>query len=81
MSEKINNDVQSMSFEAALNELEKIVQNLERGEVALEESIRAYERGETLKAHCADLLKAAEDKVEKIRIARDGTASGSEPLE
>ena len=47
----------------------------------LEESIRIYERGEALKKHCDTLLKSAEDKVEKIRIGRDGQPAGTEPLD
>lgn len=47
----------------------------------LEESIRIYERGEALKKHCDMLLKSAEDKVEKIRIGRDGQPVGTEPLD
>ena len=47
----------------------------------LEESIRIYERGEALKVHCDRLLRAAEDKVEKIRLSREGTAAGVEPLD
>ena len=74
-------DIKSLSFEAALDELETIVSGLERGDVALEKSIEAYERGEKLKNHCAALLKAAEDKVEKIRVGADGTAKGTEPLD
>jgi exodeoxyribonuclease VII small subunit len=81
MTENINTDIKAMSFESALAELEKIVSDLERGEVALEESIRRYERGEALKVHCAALLQAAEDKVEKIRLSRDGKPLGTEPLE
>ena len=74
-------DVSKLSFEQALDELEKIVNSLERGDVALDESIKIYEQGEALKSHCATLLKAAEDKVEKIRVGADGTAKGSEPLD
>ena len=74
-------DVADLTFEEALDQLEKIVGDLERGDVALEESIKIYERGESLKKHCAKLLKAAEDKVEKIRVGADGTAKGSEPLD
>jgi exodeoxyribonuclease VII small subunit len=66
-----------MSFEQALEALEKIVENLERGDVPLDQSIRIYERGEALKAHCDRLLKAAEDKVEKIRLSRDGKPAGT----
>lgn len=79
--EKPNADISAMSFEQALDLLEKIVDNLERGDVPLEESIRIYERGEALKAHCDRLLKAAEDKVEKIRLGRDGKPAGTEPLD
>ena len=76
-----NADVKSMSFETALKELESIVGNLERGDVELEQSIKIYERGEALKAHCSALLKAAEDKVEKIKLGRDGKPAGTEPLD
>ena len=74
-------DVTKLSFEQALDQLEKIVDRLERGDVALDESIKIYEQGEALKKHCATLLQAAEDKVEKIRVGADGTAKGSEPLD
>ena len=81
MTDDVNADIKAMSFEAALAELEKIVGNLERGDVELEQSIRIYERGEALKNHCSALLKAAEDKVEKIRLSRDGKPAGVEPLD
>ncbi len=74
-------DIAALSFEQALDQLEKIVNDLERGDVALDESIKTYERGEALKRHCATLLQAAEDKVEKIRVGADGTAKGTEPLD
>ena len=73
--------ITDMSFEAALAELEGIVEKLERGDVALEESIRIYERGEALKKHCDTLLRAAEARVEKIRLSRDGKPEGTEPLD
>lgn len=76
-----NKDIKAMSFEQALEALENIVNDLERGDVPLEQSIRIYERGEALKAHCDKLLKAAEDKVEKIRLSREGQAVGVEPLD
>ena len=47
-----NADVPQLSFEKALAELESIVQKLERGDVALEESVAIYERGEALKRRC-----------------------------
>ena len=74
-------DVSKLSFELALDQLEKIVDRLDRGDVALEESIKIYDQGEALKKHCATLLQAAEDKVEKNRDGADGTAKGSESLD
>ena len=76
-----NADVKALSFEQALQALERIVDDLERGDVPLDQSIKIYERGEALKAHCEKLLKAAEDKVEKIRLSRDGKPAGVEPLD
>jgi exodeoxyribonuclease VII small subunit len=58
--------IDSLSFEAALKELEEIVGRLEQGEVDLEDSINLYERGQALKAHCEKKLKAAESRLEKI---------------
>ncbi|WP_353937360.1 exodeoxyribonuclease VII small subunit [Mesorhizobium liriopis] len=80
-AEQQNADVKTMSFEQALEALERIVDDLERGDVPLDESIRIYERGEALKAHCDRLLKSAEDKVEKIRLSREGRPVGTEPLD
>ncbi|MEO3998430.1 exodeoxyribonuclease VII small subunit [Mesorhizobium sp. CAU 1732] len=76
-----HDDIKALTFEQALDALEKIVDDLERGDVPLDQSIRIYERGEALKAHCEKLLKAAEDKVEKIRLSRDGKPAGVEPLD
>jgi exodeoxyribonuclease VII small subunit len=81
MAEESNDDIKAMSFEQALAALEAIVDDLERGDVPLDQSIRIYERGEALKAHCDRLLKAAEDKVEKIRLSRDGKPVATEPLD
>jgi exodeoxyribonuclease VII small subunit len=74
-------DLSNMTFEAALKELEDIVQRLERGDVELEKSIEIYERGEALKKHCDALLKKAEEKVEKIRLSAEGKPVGTEPLD
>ncbi|OOG76663.1 Exodeoxyribonuclease 7 small subunit [Ensifer sp. M14] len=74
-------DVSALSFEQAVEELERIVSALERGDVALDKSIEIYERGEALKKHCEALLKAAEDRIEKIRLDRAGKPQGVEPLD
>jgi exodeoxyribonuclease VII small subunit len=74
-------DVSGLTFEQALKELEGIVARLEQGSVPLEESIAIYERGDALRNHCDKLLKAAEAKVEKIRLGADGKPNGTEPLD
>lgn len=72
--------VDALSFEAALKELEGIVSRLEQGQVDLEDSIALYERGQALKAHCENKLKAAESRLEKIVLGTGGPI-GAEPLE
>ena len=72
--------VEAMSFEEAMAALEQVVGALERGEVPLEQSISLYERGAKLKAHCAQKLAEAEEKVELIR-AQEGRAVGTTPAE
>lgn len=81
MSDAKPADVTSLTFEAAMAELERIVDQLERGEVPLEDSIAIYERGEALKGRCDALLKAAEERVEKIRVGAGGAPAGTEPLD
>ena len=76
-----NADVPQLSFEKALAELESIVQKLERGDVALEESVTIYERGEALKRRCEELLRQAEARVEKITLDSSGKPTGTEPLD
>ena len=73
--------IEKLTFEKALDELERIVSKLERGEVPLAESIDIYERGDALRRHCDALLKRAEARVEKIRIGAGGEPQGSEPLD
>jgi len=74
-------DIEKLSFEEALAQLEKIVSQLESGEAPLEKSIELYERGTALKAHCEARLKAAEAKVEKITLSAGGEPTGTEPLD
>ncbi|NIY71532.1 exodeoxyribonuclease VII small subunit [Marivivens donghaensis] len=73
--------VEEMSFEEAMKELENVVNRLERGDVALEESITLYERGAKLKARCETKLKEAEEKVAKITLNADGAPTGTAPLD
>jgi exodeoxyribonuclease VII small subunit len=72
--------IEGLSFEEAMAALEQVVTQLERGDVALEQSIALYERGAALRKHCADKLRLAEEKVELIRAA-EGRAIGTTPAE
>jgi exodeoxyribonuclease VII small subunit len=72
--------IDTLSFEVALKELEGIVSRLEQGEVDLEDSIALYERGQALKAHCEQKLKAAEGRLEKIVLGSSGP-TGTEPMD
>jgi exodeoxyribonuclease VII small subunit len=76
-----NSDVEQLSFERAIEELETIVRRLEDGRVPLEESVAIYERGEALKRRCEDLLRQAEARVQKITLDTSGAPSGTEPLD
>ncbi|MBR9844573.1 MAG: exodeoxyribonuclease VII small subunit [Rhodobacteraceae bacterium] len=73
--------VDSLSFEQAMAELEQVVGKLERGDVALEESIALYERGALLKKRCETKLKEAEEKVAAITLDGDGNPTGLKPVE
>lgn len=72
-------DIDTLSFEQALAELEQIVARLESGQAPLEDSIRLYERGAALKAHCERRLDQARLRVEKIVMGAQG--AGAVPAE
>ena len=67
-------------FESALAEFESLVEKMERGDLSLEDSVSAYERGVVLHRYCEDALSAAE---RKIRILTEGSeeASADETLQ
>jgi len=58
------NDAKPLDFEAAMRDLEEIVERLEHGDLPLEESLAAFERGVMLTRSCQSALKDAEQKVE-----------------
>lgn len=68
-----------VNFEEALKELEALVERMEKGELALEDSLQAFERGIALTRHCQSELKAAEQKVEIL--TREGNQDRVEPFE
>ena len=60
-------------FETAMRDLEELVERLEHGDLPLEESLAAFERGVMLTRACQSALKEAEQKVE-ILLKRGNTA-------
>jgi len=81
MASNASADVTTMTFERAIEELESIVKRLEDGKVPLEESVAIYERGETLKRRCEELLRQAEARVDKITTDANGAPVGTESLD
>jgi exodeoxyribonuclease VII small subunit len=75
------NDIQGLSFEVALAELEGIVRKLESGSEPLDASIELYQRGDALKRHCEARLKAAQARIEKIALGPDGQPAGTQPFD
>ena len=74
MAEPIPQEIAALSFEDALKQLETIVKDLEGGNVSLDDSINAYERGAQLKRHCETKLAEARMRVEKISLDSAGNA-------
>ena len=66
----MNNDnmLDKMTFEEAMNELENLVESLDKGDISLDQAIAAYDRGSQLKDHCQKKLNEAKMKVETIQL-------------
>ncbi|WJY28430.1 exodeoxyribonuclease VII small subunit [Sporosarcina trichiuri] len=71
---------ESMKFEDAMLQLEKIVQQLETGDVPLEDSITLYKKGMELSSFCQQKLQSAEKQLISI-VDKDGTATPFDPSE
>ncbi len=71
-------DINGMSFEKAMGELESLVRRLEEGRLTLEEAVNSYERGTALRSHCEAKLRTAKLKVEQVLGEKSGNLSGSE---
>lgn len=72
--------ISEMSFEQAMAELERVVSQLEGGNVPLDQSIALYTRGADLKKHCEAKLRAAEEKVSQITFDSEGQPNGATPF-
>lgn len=80
MSKKpVTDNPAAPDFEAALAELERIVEKMEKGEQSLEEALASFQRGVELTRACQQGLKQAEQRVEKLM--RDGAGFKLEPLD
>jgi exodeoxyribonuclease VII small subunit len=73
-------EIQALSFEDALKQLEELVRQLEKGESRLDDAISAYERGANLKKHCEAKLAEARMKVDKISFGPGGEI-GTQPMD
>ena len=74
-------EISELSFEAALKRLEEIVRRLESGDAPLDESIELYSEGDRLRRQCEARLEAAQARIEKIQIGRDGQPAGTAPFD
>lgn len=74
-------DIAAMPFEKAMQELERIVGELEKGSVSLDDSVTLYARGKALQERCEKLLAEAEARVEKITLGESGAPKGVAPLD
>lgn len=66
-------DQDNASFEAKMQRLEQIVRSMERGDVALEGSLKLFQEGTELVRSCGKLLDDAELQVKKVMTAPDGS--------
>ena len=74
-------DISNMTFEQALVALEEVVQQLESGNVPLDQSISLYERGEALRKLCQTRLDDAQARIEKIVTDAGGAAASTTPFD
>ena len=74
-------DISQLSFEQALIALEEVVQQLESGNVPLDQSISLYERGESLRKHCQARLDDAQARIERIVTDSNGAANSTAPFD
>ena len=66
-----NTELEKLTFEEAKQELENLVDSLDRGDVSRDEAIAAYDRGSQLKDYCQKKLHDAKMKVETIQVSEN----------
>ena len=62
-----NTELEKLTFEEAMQELEKLVDSLDKGDISLDEAIAAYDKGSQLKDYCQKKLQEAKMKVDTIQ--------------
>ena len=67
-------------FESALQELESLVKQMEQGDMTLEASLAAYERGVELSRQCQQALKKAELRIQELKPGKDGEQAALEDI-
>jgi len=73
-------DVSRLTYEQALQQLDSLIAQLEKGDIPLDDAITAYERGSRLAAHCSELLDRTEQRVSQLVVSGDGSLA-ERPLE
>ena len=76
---KQKDDISKLSFEQAIKELTGIVEQIEQGEISLQDSLGQYERGMALIKQCRTILQKAEKRIEKISKEQEPEDRGQEP--
>lgn len=74
-------EIDELTFEEAMDELEAVVRQLESGKIKLDEAVAVYERGAKLKALCAQKLQDAKAKIDKLVIDKNGAIVGKEDFD
>ena len=67
-----NGELEALSFEAAIERLETIIERVESGEIGLEQALAEYERGTKLIAHCRSILDSAERRIAELTADESG---------
>ena len=73
-------EINSLSFEDAMTELEAVIRQLETGKIPLDEAVSTYEYGVKLKEFCEKRLAKAKMKIDKLMLDKNGVITGTEPF-
>jgi exodeoxyribonuclease VII small subunit len=77
----VSQDLKALTFEEAMQRLERIVADLEAGNFSLAESIQKFEEGIALGKHCRELLAKADLRIRTLVEGPDGNREEGEPVD